>query len=239
VNHPLHLQVKEILWDEITRGEYANLDMLPPENELCSRFGVSRITLRHAVTSLEQQGYLRRRQGVGTIIDRNVCSMKTRIDLKIEYSELIRRAGFNPEIKLLSYHEEIADGEKARILKVETGDKLLIIKKLWLADGTPAILNTDIVTLSLLSEPYTPELLEKDIFTLFRKLTSCDLIYQIAEMVPRCIDNQLSQFFHLALNTPVICFSGVGYNIDGKPILLSEEVYTPGIVKFSMLRAKI
>ena len=51
----LHLQVRKLLLQEITQGEFATLDMLPTEMELCERLGVSRTTLRHSVTALEQR----------------------------------------------------------------------------------------------------------------------------------------------------------------------------------------
>ena len=36
---PLHQQVKEALWHEITEGEFSRARMLPPEKELCDRLG--------------------------------------------------------------------------------------------------------------------------------------------------------------------------------------------------------
>ena len=41
-------------------------EQLPPEPELCDQYGVSRITLRHAVDDLIQDGLLVREQGRGT-----------------------------------------------------------------------------------------------------------------------------------------------------------------------------
>lgn len=43
---------------------------LPAEKDLCIEFGVSRITLRHAVDGLVQNGWLRREHGRGTFVAR-------------------------------------------------------------------------------------------------------------------------------------------------------------------------
>lgn len=43
---------------------------LPSENALCDEFGVSRITLRHAVDGLVHNGWLQREQGKGTFVSR-------------------------------------------------------------------------------------------------------------------------------------------------------------------------
>jgi GntR family transcriptional repressor for pyruvate dehydrogenase complex len=46
------------------RGELKPKDKLPPENELTGIFGVSRVTVREAIRSLEQLGVVEIRQGI-------------------------------------------------------------------------------------------------------------------------------------------------------------------------------
>ena len=43
-------------------------DALPTEQTLCDQFGVSRITVRRALADLADQGYIERRQGVGSFV---------------------------------------------------------------------------------------------------------------------------------------------------------------------------
>jgi GntR family transcriptional regulator len=65
---PLHRQLFLVLQDEIARGALAAGDPLPTEQELCDQFGVSRITVRRALTDLAGRGYITRRQGVGSFV---------------------------------------------------------------------------------------------------------------------------------------------------------------------------
>jgi GntR family transcriptional regulator len=65
---PLHRQLFLILHDEIARGAIAPGDALPTEQSLCDQFGVSRITVRRALADLAAQGYIDRRQGVGSFV---------------------------------------------------------------------------------------------------------------------------------------------------------------------------
>jgi DNA-binding GntR family transcriptional regulator len=64
----LYQQIRRTLADEIMSGRYAAGDRFPPENELCSRFGVSRQTVREAIRELQSRGMLKRRRGAGTIV---------------------------------------------------------------------------------------------------------------------------------------------------------------------------
>jgi GntR family transcriptional regulator len=65
---PLYFQVEQTLRSEIEAGHFAPGDLLPTEAQLCGRFGVSRITIGKALTTLERDFLIVRRQGVGTFV---------------------------------------------------------------------------------------------------------------------------------------------------------------------------
>jgi GntR family transcriptional regulator len=235
----LHLQVRKLLLQEIIQGEFAAVDMLPTEIELCERLGVSRTTLRHAVTALEQEGYLRRRQGKGTIIDRNVCAMTARFDLNAEFSDLLRDLGYTPTVQFLASWEEPADRERARRLKVPENTPLLSVNKLWFADEKPAIWCVDSIPTSLINKSYPDELLREDIFLFLKEAGGQVVSYLIANLFPRRLGDELGYLMNLDADEPVIASNAVGYNPDGFPVLYTIEVYAPGILTHSVLRAKI
>ncbi len=60
--------VMESLTDTIVSGAIPPGSTLPVEPELCETFGVSRITIREAVKSLEAKGLVQARQGFGTTV---------------------------------------------------------------------------------------------------------------------------------------------------------------------------
>ena len=69
---PLHAQVEDLLRDLIKKPEYKKGDkLLPKEVELAKRFGISRNTVRKAVTKLVHEGKLERKRGVGTKVKDN------------------------------------------------------------------------------------------------------------------------------------------------------------------------
>ncbi len=240
VDHTLlHLQVRKLLLKEIVQGEFATADRLPTETELCKRLGVSRTTLRHAVTVLEQEGYLSRRQGTGTIIDRNVCKMIARFDLNSEFSNLLSDLGYKPTVHFLSAKEEPADAERAASLKTQEGDPLLSITKLWFADEKPAIWCTDSIPIRLIHNAYRDDLLHEDIFSFLKEFCNQVVNYQIANLFPRRMGDELGRLMGVDPQEPTIASTAIGYNPDGFPILYNIEVYVPGILTYTVLRAKI
>lgn len=65
---PLYHQLSAVLRGRIADGHYGVGSFLPPEEELCAEFDVSRATMRSAVRELVGEGLVSRRRGVGTLI---------------------------------------------------------------------------------------------------------------------------------------------------------------------------
>jgi GntR family transcriptional repressor for pyruvate dehydrogenase complex len=65
---PRSAQVREQLEASIRRGEFSPGDRLPSERELTEIFGVSRVSVREAIRSLEAIGLVEVRQGYGCVV---------------------------------------------------------------------------------------------------------------------------------------------------------------------------
>lgn len=70
VSVPLHKKLYEILRKHISDGIYKEGDLLPSENELCQVYEMTRPTVRQALASLANEGYIRKYQGKGSIVQR-------------------------------------------------------------------------------------------------------------------------------------------------------------------------
>jgi len=67
---PLYLQIRDILRSEILEKPYQDGDIFHGEIDLAARFEVARGTVRQALATLEQDGYIRRERGQGTFVCR-------------------------------------------------------------------------------------------------------------------------------------------------------------------------
>lgn len=99
---PLHRQLFLVLRDEIARGAIDAGDALPTEQALCDQFKVSRITVRRALTDLTDQGYIERRQGVGSFVRARPASAADRVPGCTLMDEL-RQTQFETEAQLIEY----------------------------------------------------------------------------------------------------------------------------------------
>lgn len=153
----LYLQLYEIIKKKIETGEWPVGSQIPTEDYLCKMFNVSRATVRTAVLELARQGYVKRQQGKGTFICRNMVSegmpMLTNFreslceeDLALS-TNILARTVITPLIDDLDIKLDIPDDKH-----------IIYIKRVHLADGEPVLLQESYI-------PYhiCPLLLEEDI----------------------------------------------------------------------------
>ena len=98
---PLHRQLFLVLHDEIARGALPPGDALPTEQALCDQFGVSRITVRRALADLAEQGYIERRQGVGSFVRQSVRAEET--PSVGSYMDGLRQTQFQTSIEVVEH----------------------------------------------------------------------------------------------------------------------------------------
>src|ERR1044071_3280588 len=105
---------------------------IPSERQLSADLGVSRLTVRAALDDLAREGYLVRRRGSGTYIQQPKISQELTMT---SFSEDMRRRGMAPSRTTVSLASELAGARLGRLLHVSPSEKILVIKRLRLADG--------------------------------------------------------------------------------------------------------
>lgn len=76
---PLYYQLEQRLRDRI-RGEEFKLGVpLPTEDQICHEYQVSRITVRRALDSLQRQGLIEKRRGVGSFVAEKSGGINSRL----------------------------------------------------------------------------------------------------------------------------------------------------------------
>lgn len=136
----VHGQIEDWLAGEIARGALTPGDKLPREQELAAWFGVSRMTLRHALGELTRRGLVSRTVGRngGTF----VAAAKVEQDLTTlaGFSEQLRRHGLVAGALVLSALERPAGAAAAAALRVAADDPVYEIRRVRLANGSPLVL---------------------------------------------------------------------------------------------------
>jgi GntR family transcriptional regulator len=105
-------------------------EAVPAERELAARFGVARETVRQALHELLVEGRIERR-GRGTVVARP--KLVQRLSLK-SYTEGAAAHGRTPGRLLVTWEESTATPEAAAALDLSTGDVVMHLERVLLAD---------------------------------------------------------------------------------------------------------
>jgi GntR family transcriptional regulator len=131
----LYHQLREVLLNKIKSNEWPVNSQIPSERELCETFGVSRITVRKALSELEREGYLYRKQGKGTFV--TSPKIEQRLSRFYSFSEEIRKMGYVPSSKILDFTVMQADKNIAANLQIESGVDVYSLRRIRLANEEP------------------------------------------------------------------------------------------------------
>jgi DNA-binding GntR family transcriptional regulator len=121
------LIVRELL-GEIREGRHRVGDRLGTESALCTRFQVSRFTVRAALAELEKEGIIVRRPGVGTIVASNAPQSSYSVSVG-NLSELLVFLD-STLVKVVARGEVVADAAIARDLGCAAGERWLRLQAL-------------------------------------------------------------------------------------------------------------
>ncbi len=139
---PLYRQVQNLLRDAINERDLKPDDVLPPERELATIFGVSRITVRKAIEGLVNEDVLGTRQGSGTFVRPKVEKNFAQLN---SFSEEMAARGLKPDSVWLSRSEGTVSPEESMTLRASPGTRVFRFNRIRLADNNPMSIERAVV----------------------------------------------------------------------------------------------
>ena len=236
----LSSKVRKSLLQMLKEGQFDATGRLPAEETLAREMGISRTVLRDVLAALESEGFISRRRGIGTIVNKHVLNVTSRMDLEKEFLEDYVDAGYTPSIKEIRVSRIQAEGQACRRLSLEPGQPLLAVERIILADGREAVYCIDHIPMSIIRDHnYTEAEMQAPIFEFLRNRCHTSVHMGLTNIEACQADDKLAGELALPPGTAVLYLDQIGYDIDQKPILWSKEYYTPGILHFTVLRRKV
>ncbi len=134
----LHRQLFLVLREQILRGAFAPRGALPKEEDLCEHFGVSRITVRRALSDLATLGLVERRHGLGTFVREGVSITRPAPNLGL--IEELKKQGRETDVEVLRFEHASPPDRAMHLLQLEAGEQSIHAVRLRKLDGIPVLL---------------------------------------------------------------------------------------------------
>jgi len=215
---PLYLQLQRQLRRLIDDGALPATEAIPPERDLASALGVSRITVRKALRALVEEGLLTQRQGAGTFVVPRVEQPLSRLT---SFSEDMQSRGLTPTIEWLDRSVGPATPEEAVALNLSPGSEVSRLYRLRCADGRPMALERASVPRVYLPDPLAVE------SSLYATLAASGyrperaLQYLRAEL----LDAERARLLAVPTASAALFIKRYGYLGDGRPVEFTRSHY--------------
>lgn len=196
-------------------------DALPTERELMQRYGVSRMTVREALSRLADDGRIYRVQGSGSYVA-DPGTIRKSLTLT-SFSEDITARRMTPGATLLALDRAEADAAVARDLALSPGDPVVRIVRLRTADGAPMCLER-----VWLPELLVPDLIEAGIGeSLYDALATYGLDPQHADQTIRAtvVNAEEAHLLDVPAHSPALHVSRITYDALGRAVERAHSLY--------------
>lgn len=131
---PIYTQLEEAIRKNIKKREYLPGEGLPTERELTELFGVSRMTIRQAISNLVNKGVLYKIPGKGAFVSKEVIEKKLEIE---SFSDDMKNRGLVPGSNLIQFEKISPSDEVREKLKLSEDEKVYFLNRLRLANNEP------------------------------------------------------------------------------------------------------
>ena len=227
--------------DAVRSGAYPD-GRLPAEPMLAQQLGVSKATVRHAVSILEQEGLLSRRQGAGTFVVGRALELHNNLSVNFGVTDLIESAGFVAGTSAMSVDIEAPDAHVKGALGLTETDRVLVLRRTRTADDRIVARTTDVVSLALLE---ARGLSDSAAVAYVRSRRS---VYEamaglgvqvrdgVAEIMPWKADKELAAALDTKDAALLLRLDQTDFDLNGVPIISSIEYFLADAFKFQVYR---
>lgn len=134
---PLYQQLQRALRDAIEDKRLASDTALPPERDIATDFGISRITVRKALDALADEGLIRRQHGAGTFV---AARVEKSFSMLSSFSEDMESRGRTARTQWLRRSAGTVTPEESMVLGLSPGSPVLRFSRIRFADDCPMAL---------------------------------------------------------------------------------------------------
>jgi GntR family transcriptional regulator len=233
----LSQQTQRYLRNLIEVGTYQPGDQLPPQNELAAELGISRATLREALLSLEQQGIVVLKHGVGTFVPRGYGHrLESGLERLESILELTARQGLDVGLSDLQVSEEQAEQRLADALQVAPGTPLTTVRRVIMVDGTPVAYMLDVAPISILSPADLEESFDGSVLDLLRQRPDLHIARAVANIVAVNAVGDLADRLQVESQQALLLLEETLFSAEGMPLDFSQNYFVPECFQFHVVR---
>ena len=210
----LYKSVAEQIRQKIARQEWTT--KLPTETELCVLFNVSRITLRHAIQELCNEGLVTKRQGLGMFIEKDDYSLS-----QLTVSRLFSNVSHYKTLQVI--RDVRPYSYVSRLLNLSPGDTLVEAQRLCYHKDTPVSYSTVWIPEKLYADGFFEDIVGNGFIIPSLKHIGIN-IKRTAVTIEPLILKEKQPLIRVEKGEPILFLRRVGFDEQDKAIFIIEHI---------------
>ena len=235
-NRPLYVQAIDALRNSLQGGEYAVGSRLPSEPALAQRLGISRPTLREALQTLEEEGAIVRRHGVGTFVAEPRPVLDAGLEVLESIEQMARRGGLHVDMGEVVISERLTTEDETRGLGLAAVEPAICVMRVILAEGKPVAHLTDVLPQRFLRRgDLGPGFHGSVLDTLLARGWPI-LSHSRTELLSEGANPDLAHSLRVPHGAPMMKLEAQLFTTDGQIADYSISYFVPGSFRFHVVR---
>ncbi|WP_261883325.1 UTRA domain-containing protein [Vibrio pelagius] len=220
-------KIKNSIREQIQSGIYKEGQKIPSERELSELFATTRITLKDALISLETEGLIYREDRRGWFVSPE--RIRYNPLSRSHFHQMIRDQNRIAETRLINTRSEMAAGEYAKALKVESITPVHVIERLRYIDGRVVLFVENVLKASLFPEILSHDL-KMSLTDIYKKNYGYETQRSRFDVIPTSAPAHVAKALNLSEGQPVLKICRVNYKQDGELMDCEFEYWRPDSV---------
>jgi len=219
-DRPLYMQLHDLIKEDIDNGVYKPGEKILTEEQLSEKYGVSRITVRNALETLERDNYLIRRRGAGTFISEK--KFKRHLGEDLSFSDMCKQLGVSAGAKTIKSVIEEANKTDQIVLNLEKGASVIVIERIRFADELPISLEITRFT-EQFSYLLDEDLNNRSLYKILREKYACEFYHSEKEVEIVFATYQLAKYLNVSVGSPLLKIESLMYKEDDHAFARNQQ----------------
>jgi len=212
---PAYQRIQSAIRKRIDAGHLRAGDVVASERDLAKLHQVSLMTARHALASLERDGIVERRRGIGTF----VAAPKIHFNKLMSYTEQMASRSMMAGSKILFAKVLDNEPEAAARLSLAPTSSVIRLERLRHAAGEPFALETCYLPSSEFPDLLVKPLSRESLFGTLEREYKTDIGYADEEVDATAADQRTAELLNIPKRDPLLRIRQVIYCTKGKAIM--------------------
>ena len=209
---------------------------LTSEPELSRQLGVSRATLREAMRAFENQGLIRRRQGIGTFVVGNSRVIDNGLEMLESIENRARKIKLNVSMGALDFETIPADEKVAAALEITEQTPVLRIKRVIYTGNQPIAYLEDILPEGILTSAEMKEGFTGSVLDSLLKRGVPPLSHSRTDISATAATPEIARALQIQRSDVLLAFTAQLVTKEDRVIDYSISYFIPGYFRFHVVR---